>query len=148
MSELEAIESLKGIMLTPTDAKDPPPSPVQALFGGLTAGVIALVLYKFTTTIESSLNRQAISDNFSVRQMTITIRTIVNGLFYLATCVFGMNSIGLFLYSGQLVLNLLSGSSTPSQETENKRQTQLSSDPVDTSGRNINKDDIASESTD
>lgn len=80
--------------------------------------------------------------------MTITIRTIVNGLFYLATCVFGMNSIGLFLYSGQLVLNLLSGSSTPSQETENKRQTQLSSDPVDTSGRNINKDDIASESTD
>lgn len=32
-------------------------------------------------------------------------RTIVNGLCYLATFVFGANSVGLFLYSGQLAIN-------------------------------------------
>nr|KJB45751.1 hypothetical protein B456_007G325500 [Gossypium raimondii] len=81
------------------------PSPVDALLGSLIAGVIAVFLYKFTTTIEAALNRQTVSDNFSVRQITITIRTIVNGLCYLATFVYGFNSIGLFLYSGQLALN-------------------------------------------
>lgn len=136
ISEDNGMENQKEIMGTPTDAKDPPPSPVQALIGGLTAGVIALILYKFTTTIESFLNQQAVSDKYSVRQMTITIRTIVNGLFYLATSVFGMSSIGLFLYSAQLTLNSLSGGSTPSQETEQVRETQL------------NKDDVASDSTD
>uniref|UniRef100_M1BX23 Uncharacterized protein n=1 Tax=Solanum tuberosum TaxID=4113 RepID=M1BX23_SOLTU len=61
----EAVESLKAITPTPIDAKTPP-SPAQALLGGLTAGVIALLLYKFTTTVEASLNRQALSDSFSV----------------------------------------------------------------------------------
>lgn len=35
-------------------------------------------------------------------------RTIVNGICYLATFVFGLNSIGLLLYSGQLALNFFS----------------------------------------
>ncbi|KAK9089068.1 hypothetical protein Scep_028150 [Stephania cephalantha] len=102
-----------------------PPSPAQALLGGLAAGVIAIILYKFTTTIEAALNRQTISDNFSVRQITITVRTIVNGLCYLATFVFGINSIGLILYSGQLVINSFMGESTDKQ-TSNKDDGQLS----------------------
>lgn len=61
----EALESLKAMAPTPIDAKTPP-TPIQAFLGGLTAGVIALILYKFTTTVEDSLNRQALSDNFSV----------------------------------------------------------------------------------
>jgi len=43
-----------------------PPSPDKALLGAVMAGVIAVILYKFTTTIEASLYRQTISDNFSV----------------------------------------------------------------------------------
>ncbi|CAK9182968.1 unnamed protein product [Ilex paraguariensis] len=113
----EAIENLKSMTPTTVEAKGPP-SPVQALLGALSAGVIALILYKFTTTIEASLNRQTLSDNLSVRQITITIRTIINGLCYLATFVFGINSIGLFLYSGQLAINSM-GVST-SEEMENK----------------------------
>lgn len=73
-------------------------------------------------------------------------RTIVNGLCYLATFVFGLNSIGLVLYAGQLTLNSLSGGST-SQETKNERETQLSSDPVDSSEGNSSKDDITSDRT-
>ncbi|KAL8144968.1 uncharacterized protein LOC141706741 [Apium graveolens] len=110
----EALESLKA--MTPAasleaDANSPP-SVAQTLLGGISAGVIALILYKFTTTVEASLNRQTLSDNFSVRQITVTIRTIINGICYLATFVFGINSVGLFLYSGQLALNSLMGEST------------------------------------
>ncbi|GKA23226.1 nuclear pore complex protein like protein [Tanacetum coccineum] len=64
----EALESLKA--MTPVD-RNAPPSALQALLGGLSAGVIALILYKFTTTIEASLNRQTISDNFSIELTTI-----------------------------------------------------------------------------
>ncbi|ONK67061.1 uncharacterized protein A4U43_C06F15260 [Asparagus officinalis] len=42
---------------------------------------------------------------FQVRQITITIRTIINGLCYLATFVFGINSVGLLLYSIQLAFS-------------------------------------------
>lgn len=59
------MESLKSVSLSPVTSKSPP-SPVQAFLGALTAGVIALILYKFTTTIEAALNRQTISDNYSV----------------------------------------------------------------------------------
>lgn len=62
----EAMESLKAMTPTSIESKAPP-SAVQALLGGLSAGVIALILYKFTTTIEASLSRQTLSDNFSVR---------------------------------------------------------------------------------
>ncbi|KAJ4842379.1 hypothetical protein Tsubulata_000915 [Turnera subulata] len=101
----EALESLKAMGAAgPVEAEKKPASALQALLGGISAGIIALILYKFTTTIEDGLNRQALSDNFSVRQITITIRTVVNGLCYLATFVFGVNSVGLFLYSAQRAL--------------------------------------------
>lgn len=106
----EALDSLKAIGTISAEAKAPP-SPAQALLGGITAGIIALILYKFTTTVEAALNRQTMSDVYSVRQITITIRTIINGLCYLATFVFGINSVGLFLYSGQLALNSVFGDS-------------------------------------
>lgn len=59
------MESLKSVTLAPVDGKSPP-SPVQAFLGAIAAGVIALILYKFTLTIEASLNRQTISDNYQV----------------------------------------------------------------------------------
>ncbi|XVF78647.1 hypothetical protein PTKIN_Ptkin14bG0151800 [Pterospermum kingtungense] len=115
----EALSSLKAMGSAPIETKSSTPSPVQALLGSIAAGVIALILYKFTTTIEAALNRQTVSDNFSVRQITITIRTILNGLCYLATFVFGINSVGLFLYSGQLAINSFMEGST-SKEDESK----------------------------
>ncbi|KAH9611175.1 hypothetical protein KSS87_001330 [Heliosperma pusillum] len=103
----EALDSLKAMGTISIEPAKKDPSPVQAILGGIAAGVIALILYKFTTTIEAGLNRQTLSDTYSVRQITVTIRTIINGMCYLATFVFGINSIGLFLYSGQLTLNSL-----------------------------------------
>lgn len=60
------MDALKAMKLSSAEPGSPP-SPAQALLGGLTAGVIAIILYKFATTIEAALNRQTISDNFSVR---------------------------------------------------------------------------------
>ncbi|XP_010916024.1 uncharacterized protein [Elaeis guineensis] len=127
----EALDRLKAVGATPVEA-GAPPSPVQALLGSIAAGVIAVILYKFTTTIEAALNRQAVSDNFSVRQITITIRTIVNGLCYLATCVFGINSIGLLLYSIQLTISSLmepiSGNSLSAKKEGGQLNTMASAD--------------------
>ncbi|XXG90100.1 hypothetical protein AAC387_Pa12g1942 [Persea americana] len=131
----EALDSLKAMQAVSVEPGSPP-SPVQALLGGLSAGVIAIILYKFTTTVEGSLNRQAISDNFSVRQITITIRTIINGICYLATFVFGINAVGLVLYSGQLAINSFmepfSSDSTSSKEDEQQKTSSPSiEDPSD-----------------
>ncbi|XP_021677585.2 uncharacterized protein LOC110662787 isoform X3 [Hevea brasiliensis] len=65
----EALDSLKAMGSASIDAKKPP-SPVQAFLGGISAAVIALILYKFTTTIEIALSRQTMSDNFSVGSIT------------------------------------------------------------------------------
>ncbi|XP_062094451.1 uncharacterized protein LOC133800494 [Humulus lupulus] len=122
----EALETLKAMGSASVEAKSTP-SPIQALLGGISAGVIALILYKFTTTIEAALNRQTLSDNFSVQQITITIRTIINGLCYLATFVFGINSVGLVLYAGQLAINSFMEEESTSKETESKNEDQSGS---------------------
>lgn len=59
MLKEEALESLKA--MTPVE-ENAPLLPLQALLGGLFAGIIAIIMYKFTTTIEASLNRQTIYD--------------------------------------------------------------------------------------
>ncbi|KAM7250221.1 hypothetical protein ACFE04_022104 [Oxalis oulophora] len=116
----EAIENLKSV----TVGSKGPPSAIQTFLGAIAAGVIALILYKFTITIEDSLNRQTLSDSYSVRQITVTIRTIINGICYLATCVFGVNSIGLFLLSGQLALKYFM-KEFAIEDTQNKDGEQL-----------------------
>jgi len=40
--------------------------PDQALLGAIIAGAIAVLLYRFTTSVEASLSRQMLSDHFSV----------------------------------------------------------------------------------
>lgn len=72
----EALESLKAITPAVVDA-NAPPSPIQALLGGFAAGVIALILYRFTTTIEAALNRQTMPNDFSVHLLTYLCQTMI-----------------------------------------------------------------------
>ncbi|XP_044473207.1 uncharacterized protein LOC123201701 [Mangifera indica] len=99
----EALDNLKVLGSASVEAKSPP-SPAQALLGGLTAGVISLILYEYTTIIEAALNHQTISDNISVWQITITI---------------SINSIGVLLCSLQLTINSFTEDSG-GKDTENK----------------------------
>ncbi|KAF8656912.1 hypothetical protein HU200_060475 [Digitaria exilis] len=127
----ETLEGLRMVSALPVETEKQP-SPIQALLGGIAAGVIAVILYKFSTTIEAALNRQTISDSFSVsysqsssccffvrrvRQITITIRTIITGLCYLATSVFGINAVGLILYSLQLTFQSIMDDDSSSSST-------------------------------
>jgi hypothetical protein len=53
-------------------------------------------------------------------------RTVINGLCYLATFVYGINSFGLLLYSGQLALNTYVEGSSSGKKIESKIIEQLS----------------------
>ncbi|CAI9277540.1 unnamed protein product [Lactuca saligna] len=59
MLKEEALESLKA--MTQVEANTPL-LPLQSFLGGLFVGIIAIILYKFTTTIEASMNHQTIYD--------------------------------------------------------------------------------------
>ncbi|KAF8110442.1 hypothetical protein N665_0083s0010 [Sinapis alba] len=136
----EAMEKLKAMGSAPIEeggGGKSTPSAAQAFLGAVSAGVIAVILYKFTTTIEAGLNRQTISDNFSVRQITVTVRTIINGICYLATFVFGINAVGLLLYSGQLAFN---------EESDEAKQ--ATTEPVDSSGDNKYNSEVNKSSED
>lgn len=78
-----------------------------------------------------------------------TCRTIINGLCYLATFVFGINSVGLFVYSAQLALNSLMGDSS-SEGTRTKDEAQKSlnlAEKSPTESSEISKEDQGSDGT-
>ncbi|GAQ79485.1 hypothetical protein KFL_000310350 [Klebsormidium nitens] len=81
-------------------------NPLSVLSGAVVAGVIAAGLWLFTTKVEAVFDAQRLSTDYQIRQISITVRTIVVGLAYLSTFVFAFNSVGLVLYAGQLALGL------------------------------------------
>ena len=61
----------------------------------------------------------------------------MNGLSYLATFVFGINSVGLFLYSGKLAINsLMGGSSEKETESKSTDQSNLSNSSAESPTNN------------
>lgn len=74
--------------------------------------------------------------NAEKKIISIVCRTIINGICYLATFVFGINSVGLFLYSGQLALNSLMGESTSEETT---KRTEESSNLTESDSLEMNK---------
>ena len=84
-------------------------TPVQAFIGGATGLAIAFVLYGFTQTIVGTMDGKAVPENYQARQITITVRTIVSGLAYLATFVYAANGTGLIALAAQKWLDKLTG---------------------------------------
>ncbi|KAL9304100.1 hypothetical protein ACSQ67_021363 [Phaseolus vulgaris] len=114
--------------------------------GEYLAGVITLILYKFATTVDAviyTLNLYA----FRVRWITITVRTIVSGLTYLATFVFGLNSLGLLLYSASLPSNLLREKIQPKRKLKVKvlEQSNSSKLSIENSTDNTELSDVKEE---
>ncbi|CAM6011794.1 unnamed protein product [Sphagnum balticum] len=123
--------AIRGGLLTkaaPPEVEGPKLNPLQTLSGAVMAAIIALVLYKFTTTVEAGFSDKVVSSNYSIRNLTITVRTIITGICYLATFVFAANSIGLTLYSLQLALNL-DPPSSPTNDSIDKKRELLSDSP-------------------
>lgn len=110
----ESLSSMKGdarksamaLLEKMPEVETPRPNALQTFSGAVVAGTIAFFLYKFTVTVEGGFVGKVVSQNYSIRNLTVTVRTIVAGLCYLATFVFAANSIGLTLLSLQLALNI------------------------------------------
>lgn len=59
------------------------------------AGVCAYLLYLFSSNVDGYFEGQQLPDQYTARNITVTIRTIVRGLSYLITFLFAANAVGL-----------------------------------------------------
>lgn len=84
-------------------------SPMQSFTGGATGIGISIVLYMFASKITGSFDGKALPESETVRQISITVRTIVEGLAYLATFVYAANGVGLIALGVQKTLDYSSG---------------------------------------
>ncbi|KAF9587325.1 hypothetical protein IFM89_001315, partial [Coptis chinensis] len=69
----------------------------------LRSGTYLLIVDKVLTKRPCFTSSEVRSDNNNDKVRAL--RTTINGICYLATFVFSINSVGLILYSGQLALN-------------------------------------------
>ena len=76
-------------------------TPAQAFTGGATGLAIAFVLWGFTQTVVGSFDGKPVPESYQARQITITVRTIITGLCYLATFVYAANGTGLVALAAQ-----------------------------------------------
>lgn len=82
---------------------------MQSFTGGLTGIGISVVLYAFASKVSASFDGKALPESETVRQISITVRTIVEGLTYLATFVYAANGVGLIALAGQKTLDYFDG---------------------------------------
>ena len=59
------------------------------------AGGFAYLLFLFSQGIDGYFEGQAMPDQYTAHNITVTIRTIVRGLSYLCTFIFAANAVGL-----------------------------------------------------
>jgi hypothetical protein len=78
--------------------------PADALIGAVQAGAIAAGLWYFTTKVEVAVAGSALPDQFTARNMAVTVRTILLGLLYLVTFIFSANCVGLAALAVQMVV--------------------------------------------
>ena len=63
--------------------------------GAIQASFFTYLLFLFSTNISKYFGGQDLPDQYTARNITVTIRTAVGGLAYLATFIFGANALGL-----------------------------------------------------
>ena len=91
---------------SPRRAEGPPPSAASCFVGAAFAAVLAVALWTFSGWLDGVFEDAPPSDQYAVRNVSATLRSILTGLSYLATFLFGANAVGL---SGLGVQTLLGG---------------------------------------
>jgi Protein of unknown function (DUF3082) len=108
---------------TPTQKPETPsntsskalPGPLRCLSGSAVSGVLAIALYSLTSSIATNFASKPIeSDNFTVVNITVAVRTLVVGVSALATGIFGLIAIGLAALAIQVLFK------TPTSPTDAK----------------------------
>lgn len=100
-----------------TDANSNPPSPLRCAIGSLIAGVMAFGLYSLTSSIAQTFAAKPIqSQNITVINITVAVRTLVVGISTLATAVFSLIAIGLLALAIQVSIQQLKNQLAPPQK--------------------------------
>ncbi|KAG2443033.1 hypothetical protein HYH02_009448 [Chlamydomonas schloesseri] len=78
-------------------------TPLNAFLGAVQALGLAAGLWFFSTKVQGAIEGNPLPDGYTARNIAITVRTIILGLCYLATFIFGANGVGLAGLSVQLL---------------------------------------------
>ena len=105
---------------------------MQSFTGGLTGLGISAVLYVFASKVSASFDGKALPESETVRQISITVRTIVEGLSYLATFVYAANGVGLIALAGQKTLDYANGKDLVDAVAAERDATESSDDATKT----------------
>ena len=63
--------------------------------GAAQAGVICYLLYLVTTAVDGYFADKPLPDQYTARNIAVLVQTVVRGLAYLITFIFGANCVGL-----------------------------------------------------
>ena len=90
-----------GSSASPAEAK----GPKDVFTNAATVGAISLALFLFSSKLDSYISSIELPDQYTVRQVSVTLKTIVVGMSYLACFIYGANTVGLFLLGIDMVRN-------------------------------------------
>jgi hypothetical protein len=68
------------------------------------AGVICYVLYLGTTAVDGFVDKQPLPTGYTAHNIAVLVQTVVRGLAYLLTFIFGANCVGLGALGVQVLL--------------------------------------------
>mmetsp|Transcript_31114 Transcript_31114/g.69136 ORF Transcript_31114/g.69136 Transcript_31114/m.69136 type:complete len:331 (-) Transcript_31114:737-1729(-) len=77
---------------------------LDAFLGAAQAGVLAFGLFVFSSKMQAIIEGQTLPASYTARNISITVRTILLGLSWLATFIFSANALGLMGLTVQMVL--------------------------------------------
>lgn len=95
MQRVGASQDAKPVEEDPYLAEPVVVTPFKALISAAQALAIAAVLWFLATTLDTAMSTADLPDQYTVRSIAVTLRTIVTGLAYLATFIFAANGVGL-----------------------------------------------------
>ncbi|VXD13700.1 conserved hypothetical protein [Planktothrix serta PCC 8927] len=89
----------------------------RCITNGLMYGGIAFIFYKMTQSMaEKFANKPIQSENFTVIQMSTTVRTLVVGVFTMGTVLFSFLSVGLIILAIYVSIQRLMKLNAPSSD--------------------------------
>ncbi len=78
---------------------------VQCLIGVAQAGTICFLCYLLSTVVDDYFAHQDLPSQYTARNITLLIQSVVRGLVYLITFIFGANATGLAALTIQLLVD-------------------------------------------
>lgn len=81
-----------------------PPAHPPTCSGAAQAGAIAYLLFLASGYVDAFLDKQTLPEQYTARNVAVLVQTVCRGLVYLATFIFGANSLGLTGACGVVVL--------------------------------------------